>query len=240
MKKRNILAVFGGILSQKCRDKLTELGFELLPLQPLSTLSPPMNAHADLSLFILDKKVFGVKELFESDPILTDKLLERGYEICVTDESVLSPYPKDIPLNCLNVGKLLFSKKAYTAKKLTDEAKKQGYELINVNQGYARCTACPVSDKGIITADCSIAKAAAAAGIDVLRISPAHVRLEGYEYGFIGGASGVFENTVFFAGDILSHPDGLQIVDFCKKHQKNVISLSDEPLTDVGSIFFLK
>ena len=36
--------------------------------------------------------------------------------------------------------------------------------------------------------------------------SPA-IRLEPYEYGFIGGASGCDGDTVYFMGDIDSHPD---------------------------------
>ena len=46
-----------------------------------------------------------------------------------------------------------------------------GYEIINVKQGYAKCSICVVSDNAIITADKGIAKAAIQNRIDVLEIT---------------------------------------------------------------------
>jgi hypothetical protein len=48
----------------------------------------------------------------------------------------------------------------------------------------------------------------------------------------------VLEDTVYFTGDISSHPDAERIAEFCKAHKKKIISLSSEPLNDVGGIFF--
>jgi hypothetical protein len=98
-----------------------------------------------------------------------------------------------------------------------------------------------VSENAVITADKNIARTAEAAGADALLIStaPEKIRLDGYDYGFIGGASGMLEDTVYFTGDISSHPDAERIAEFCKAHKKKkMISLSKETLCDVGGIFF--
>ena len=92
----------------------------------------------------------------------------------------------------------------------------------------------------MITADPSIYSAALNAGLDALFINnpDGAIRLDGYSCGFIGGASGVCKNTVYFSGDISLHPNGKAIRDFCQKHKKAVLSLSKEPLCDIGSILF--
>jgi hypothetical protein len=97
-----------------------------------------------------------------------------------------------------------------------------------------------VGDNAIITADPSIAKAVKEKGIDVLSVSPLGVRLDGYDYGFIGGASGTDEENVYFCGNIDLHPDSERIKAFCRKHGKNAVSLSDEPLYDYGTLIFIK
>ena len=56
----------------------------------------------------------------------------------------------------------------------------------------------------------------------------------------IGGAGGCFGDGIYcFFGDILSHPDGAEIVGFAKKHKIKAVSLSDEPLSDHGGFIVL-
>ena len=234
------LAVFGGSLSKKCQKSLSSMGFDILALPSYTRLEERVSSHADLLIFPIDKNIFVHGEYTDNIPSLTDTLSVRGYEIFPIDETVGDSYPKDVLLNCLTVGSYIFAKTDSVSKSILEYAKSHGYTAVNVNQGYARCTACPLSKNAIITADGSIARAAESVGTDVLKISDGGVTLDGFPYGFIGGACGVFEDRIFFAGDLLSHPDGEKIADFCKKHNKEPISLSDEPLQDVGSIFFFR
>lgn len=36
-------------------------------------------------------------------------------------------------------------------------------------------------------------------GVEVLRITNGHIRLDGFDYGFIGGCSARLKNTIFFS-----------------------------------------
>ena len=57
------------------------------------------------------------------------------------------------------------------------------------------------------------------------------------EYGFIGGASGkIAPDKIAFMGDISLHPEYDRIKRFLYKRDIEPISLSDEPLTDFGSL----
>ena len=75
-------------------------------------------------------------------------------------------------------------------------------------------------------------------GVDVLVISSGNIVLEGYDYGFIGGASGKLnDESVIFFGNIKKHPDYRAIKAFLYKHKSNmIIACEDMPLTDIGGI----
>lgn len=238
MNSDKILAVAGEGLSQKCRERLSELGFEVVILPPYGRLGRGVREHADLMLFPIDRNIFIYRELTETLPLLVSKLRQRGYEITEVDMIPEEKYPRDIALNCLKVGKYIFCKQKNASAEILRYAEAGGYEVVNVNQGYARCTACPVGEGGIISADPSILTAAKCVGLKTLPITVGGVELEGFDHGFIGGACGLFDNTLYFAGELSAHPDGELIKSFCAELGVDTVFLSQESLTDVGSIFF--
>ena len=114
-------------------------------------------------------------------------------------------------------------------------------EVIFVNQGYCACAAAACADGALITADRGIASAAFRAGIPCLTIRPGHIMLPGYgdgDGGFIGGASGLCGDRLYFSGDPHSHPDGEAICDFCREHGTEVVPLTGGKLFDGGGIVF--
>ena len=137
--------------------------------------------------------------------------------------------------NAAVIGEHLFGKLEYLSKSVLN----LGFKTVNVNQGYARCSTLSVNDRALITSDKGIAKVAKEQNLDALLITSGYVALDGYDYGFIGGASGCDNENVYFCGDLSTHPDAETIYDFCLFHGKSPISLSPSPLYDVGTIFFL-
>ena len=73
-------------------------------------------------------------------------------------------------------------------------------------------------------------------GVNVTLISNGGISLPPYDYGFIGGASGVIGKNVFFFGDISKHPDCKKICSAIENAGYTPVSLSDEELTDLGGI----
>jgi hypothetical protein len=190
-------------------------------------------------VFFLGKEYLCTKEYYFQAKDIFEQINALGYTPIFTDEIHGKDYPSDVLFNALPLKKHIYGLSAALSRELTKLAQKNGMEIINVRQGYTKCSVCKVTEFAIITADWGIAKEAQARGVDVLKIQVGHVRLDGYDCGFIGGASGADEKSVFFCGDILSHPDGEAIKTFCRKHGKECISLSNEPLFDVGTLFFL-
>ena len=70
--------------------------------------------------------------------------------------------------------------------------------------------------------------------IDVLKISSGNIGIEQYNYGFIGGASFTYGETVYFFGDINKHPDGDFVVQAINRRNKKICCLSDDLLYDYG------
>ena len=71
-----------------------------------------------------------------------------------------------------------------------------------------------------------------------MQITPGEILLNGYGYGFIGGASAVLERerAVLFFGNVYKHPDGEKIVRFCEGKGYRVYYDKDTPLTDCGGV----
>ena len=145
-------------------------------------------------------------------------------------------YPQNIGFNAVCLDKYFIHNLKYTNLRLLEYVKKLGLIPINVKQGYTKCSCVVVDGSSIITADEGIyAVLSAISDIDVLKISEGHVLLSGFDYGFLGGASGRVVDTLYFHGDITKHPDYSLISDFVLS--RNIkMKWFDFPLTDIGSI----
>lgn len=202
---------------------LGSLGYQVEPFGPIDNVQEPLRCHPDMLHCRLDR-----------DTVFTG------------DTARLSPaYPGDIIYNACSTGKFFVHNLKYTAPELLDKVEELGLIRVNVSQGYAKCSTCVVGEDAIITYDRGIAKAADAAGMDVLAIEPGHVELPGYDTGFIGGASGLVTDLrtpapspqiLVFNGDLSAHPDYRAITDFASEHGVGVKFFADWKLTDIGSI----
>ncbi|MBR2622067.1 MAG: hypothetical protein IKC97_06795 [Clostridia bacterium] len=213
---------------RQLQDAIRTLGIEPILLPPFPRLPAAVSAHPDLLLHDLGGKLLIYREYYEANRTLFD-----GIPAVLTDHTVDKSYPADVGMDALCLGNTL-----YCLPKATCPEILQGRELLPVRQGYAACACLKVTENAIVTADSGIADAAKARGVSVLRIRPGFIELPGYDYGFIGGTAFLFGDTLCFAGDLSTHPDGGAIADFCKMNGVTAHSLVKEmPLRDLG---FLK
>ncbi len=221
-------------------SRLGELGFEIVSLPRADYLADPVSAHPDMLVFMGLGGLFCHKTYYYDNKEILDALAEKfGLELVVSDEHTSAEYPEDVLFNCVLLGEKLLCNTNTVSRIILERAKAQGLAVIHTNQGYTKCSVCKVDENAIITSDKSIYKACVSNRIDALLVSPDSVALDGYNCGFIGGASGCDGESIYFCGDISLHPDGEKIVEFCKSHGKKVVSLSDDALYDVGSILFI-
>ncbi len=217
----------------KYADVLIKYGFTPVALVPDNRLNKIVNTHADTLIFTDGKTHIANSDYMKNLPY------EISDYFTPTDDFPYGEYPTDAAFNALSVGTRIFCRTQSMSPTVRDYAEKNGYTLVSVKQGYARCSALALSN-AVITADLGMGTTIAAQGINVFIIGSGHITLEGCKYGFIGGASFVDEatKTVYFFGDISAHPDGNEITAFIKKQGYSVVSLGGE-LTDFGGAVVL-
>lgn len=227
------------LIGERYREKLEiplhNLGFSPFWLPKNPELDPRLGFHTDLSVFLYDKNIVLSLHLYNINE-LVNLLTNRGYTVLCCEKEQKTVYPDDVNLCAAVVGDRLLHNSKYTDKIIKSI---QSLKPLHINQGYARCTLLSVGD-GIITADQGIANKAEAAGIDVLRIRDGEIELDGFDTGFIGGASFVAGNTVYFTGDIYKHPDSDAIAEFISRHGLSICSLTSGALFDIGGAVYLK
>ena len=218
---------------------LSDRGFAVLKLPPHPALPAPVASHPDMLVFFAQDAVFCTKSYYIIAKSALESVARAAQRpLVILKEELGATYPRDILLNAAPVGDRLFCLPEHTADGITER-----YRVIPVRQGYAKCSTVPVGESAIITADSSIARAAHANGIDTLTIRAGYVTLSGYDTGFLGGASSLalYDGTreIFFCGNLATHPDHAAITAFCNNRGFETVSLTDEPLTDVGTIFLI-
>ncbi|MCC8161247.1 MAG: hypothetical protein LIO53_08110 [Oscillospiraceae bacterium] len=212
---------------------LENLGIRVIPTVKLDCLYDAVASHADIQIHYLgNNKFVCAPQTFEH----YKKYLPEEFTLIKGEKPLGYEYPYDICYNTAALRDFVICKAEYTSKEILSEYKVTK-TIINVNQGYSKCNICIVTGDSIITSDNGIAKAATEHGIDVLKIEKGHIELRNFDYGFIGGASGLINsNALAVNGDIYSHPDGKSIKLFCEKHGVEVLSLKSGILEDIGSI----
>lgn len=213
--------------------KLRALGYQTIPSEIVSCLIEYEQDHADMQCLIIEDTAFVLsccQKLAQS--------LEDDYHIMLCGDHISGKYPENIPLNACVIGKTLIGMLSSLAPELIEFCHHREYRMVNVRQGYTKCSCAVISDNALITSDNGIFHSLKGTEIEVLKIEEGRVGLCKNVSGFIGGASGYCDHKVYFTGNIRLHPDYQRIKSFCEMHSAEIITLSDAPLWDIGGIVF--
>jgi len=207
-----------------------------------------ISAHPDIYYTKVNEHVF----------VSLDKAreLEKGsfpFQVLVGESKVSSEYPKDVAYNVCVMGKNAIHNFKYTDPKLKEYLIENEYNLINVEQGYAKCSIAVIDSNSCITSDIGIAKALAENGIDVLYVEEPEIKLlkrlsntfkEGrkmsFEYsemkGFIGGAIARLDSKIIVFGDAKKLANYIKIKRFVENKGLELVDFADLDVIDYGGI----
>lgn len=191
-----------------------------------------ISSHPDLVISIIDDTLI-IDENAHAN--IYKQLDSLGVPYIVGSSRLAAAYPKDIAYNAVITKDFFIHKLADTNPLLSMHSMYTHKKMISVKQGYTKCSTVVVKDDSIITSDQGIYKAAKDF-MNILLVEPGHVFLEGFDSGFLGGASGSLDDMVVFHGDLSGHPDFLRIKSFVEAEQKKLLYFKEFPLTDIGSI----
>ncbi|MFC1570230.1 DUF6873 family GME fold protein [Candidatus Omnitrophota bacterium] len=218
--------------------KVPDAEFESLDVV-YSGVYESVSCHPDIYIFQLDGNTLIHAPGVPKD--LLKKLKDSGVNLIAGEDDPGVEYPKTARYNALSIGGFLFHNLEYTDPVILEEAEKRGLKLVNVPQGYTRCSCLPAGKNAIITQDAKIAEIADTHGLDTLLVSSENITLPGEERGFIGGCGArTSDGNVILLGDVNMHPDGKRIEGFLKEHSSGLIMTENMPIYDAGSLLLLE
>ena len=226
--------VVAGNMPREIREFLFKRGFELYFTRENPFVLKGLGFHPDMQACRVENKIICTPQMYDS---YLDLASSSDFEVICGKTELRSNYPHDIAYNIKIVGNRVFHNFNYTDCELKEAI--DGKKKIDVHQGYSGCSVCAISDNAIITSDILIHKKACLDGMNSLLINDGCILLEGFDHGFIGGASFSCDGRVFFFGDIRLHPDFERIEEFCSSMCVEIVCMDNFPLSDYGGAIVL-
>lgn len=195
-------------------------------------LDYPVRKHADILANYVGKSRF----LIDKNQDELCAFLENKCGKSVIIEDIKSPYPSECLLNFVDIGDYIICNNSILTEKIVEQLPKK--LIIDVKQGYSKCSVCICKRNTIITDDISIHNAVSQYDdINSLCVEKGSVHIEKYNYGFIGGCCGLIDkDLLLFNGDLQTHTNFDKIEKFLYDNGVNYIDIKGKPLTDIGSI----
>ena len=232
LPENKVTTVFADVDDIALKKAFDDLSIKVVNVIENPFLDTPVSRHADIlgnyvgkSTFLADKHQFELCRFVEDN---------NGKSVII--ENIKSPYPNDCLLNFADIGDFIICNKSI----LTEEVEKYlpKKEIIDVKQGYSKCSVCICKHNTVITDDISIYNALSHYdNINSLLVEKGSVRINKYDYGFIGGCCGLInKELLLFNGDLSTHSDFDKIQKFLYDNNIKYIDIKGKPLTDIGSI----
>ena len=228
--------LYGQKYAEFLEEPLKKRGIRSILVPDNRSVDPRLSGHVDLMVFHAGgERLFLAPQL--RDSFLARELEKEGAILSFPSQVQGKNYPEDAMMNICSVGNSAFLNPRSAAKEIVDFLTNDSERnLIQCKQGYSRCAICPVDGSALITADRGAAKAAERAGLSVLLISDGFIQLEGFPYGFIGGASfKISEHELAFTGTLDGHPDRDRILSFLLERKVKPVFLTERSIFDIGS-----
>ena len=220
------------------KDKLKELGYKLIEIETSKDVYSEISSHTDIFCT-------KIKENLVVEPTkynLIKSKVEKEINIIKGSSKVESKYPNDIKYNVCVLGKNAIHNFQYTDKKIKEILQKENFDLINVKQGYTKCSIAVIDENSIITSDRGIYEELRNKNFNILFIeNKLNIKLLNNNQislmdGFIGGAISRIENNIFISGDLRKIDNDNKIRNFIKERNLNIISFDNLEVIDYGGI----
>lgn len=211
-----------------------ERQFNVIPTDCLEDFISYEQYHADMQALKINDILFinaNCKNFISS--------LNKANISFISCENIGCKYPYNVALNALFIGNKIFCLEKALHSLVKEYCLSNGIEIINVKQGYTKCSTLKIDENSVITDDESIFNATSKAGIDALLIEKGDIYLDENNYGFIGGASATIGDSIYFFGDINKHRNADKIKEFIENKNKTIECVSCDFLMDIGGIITL-
>ena len=220
------------------KQKLKELGCNLIEIRQSSKVYPEISSHVDIFTCKIGDVLVAEPSQYEQ---IKSKLTSEN-KIISGQENISLKYPDDIKYNVCTIGKKAIHNFQHTDLAIKEELTNQGYELINTTQGYTNCSIAVIDENSAIVTDKGLYKILQKHNIDVLYLEyePDIKLLNCNKYsnkkGFIGGAISRIANEIIVFGDLNKIDQENKIRNFITNKNLNIIEFENLDVIDYGGI----
>ena len=227
--------LIGEKYSELLRKPLENLGINPLFVPDNNYIDTRLSGHADLSVLHVGGNRLWLAPYLRGSQF-SEQLIAMGFLLDYPNIQQSAVYPGDAQLNVCICGRYAICNPAVVPKTIVEFLTSTGFNVAACRQGYAKCSVCVVDEGSIITADRGIEAVAREAGLDVLLIEPGFIALDGFQYGFIGGAAfKISRSKLVFTGTLDNYKSKNVILSFLERRQVEPIYLTNRPVFDIGS-----
>lgn len=212
-------------INREIVEKLESFHLQVLFTTPNENLPEGLKGHPDLLVHQLPDGNLVV----DRDNLDYYKKLFLDRKVIPSSRSIGSTYEEYVGLNSFCFGKYFVHNLKLTDEVLLEYYKRHNYIMVDVKQGYSKCSTF-VGSNFLITSDMGIFKKLRD-NVRIFLIDPGQIKLKNYDYGFIGGASGKVFNYHYLTGDYSNHSSRETIARVARP-----IVLSSGELEDFGTL----
>ena len=216
------------------KEKLIELGYELIEISTSDKVYPEISSHVDIFACKVDKNIIIEPMQYQNLCLMPEFIKGK--------EEIQEKYPFDIKYNVCIIGKKAIHNFEYTDAKLKQELIDNNYELINTTQGYTNCSIAVIDDNSAIVADKGLYKILQFHGVDTLLVeNNLDIKLlNGEKYsnkkGFIGGCISRLGNSIIVFGDLNKIDIDGKIRTFITNKKLHIIEFKELDVIDYGGL----
>ena len=222
-------------ISNEELSNLAKSNMDIIIVPQTNLVYPAIDGHVDIQLNIIDKLSKTIIVHKDINPNFLELLSAKNINYILSDKSLDNSYPNDIILNALILDDYFIHNTNYTDKNLLSTQSKK--TIINVNQGYTKCSVLPITNTALITNDIGIYNSLDKDIFDILLLPPGDILLPSLDYGFIGGTGGMIStNKLGLFGELNHYKYGTEVYNFLYKYDVEPISLRKGKLIDRGSL----
>jgi hypothetical protein len=218
----------------EAKERLSSIG-TVLELETEGIVYPGVSGHPDIFLCQTPRTLV----ISPSLPLKYVQILEENHVPFITGNDKIGPnHPSSIHYNAAVSDHYFVHRLEYTDPVLLQQC--HALKKIPVKQGYTRCNLLLLRDNHYVTSDEGIFENLQRSGLTGIFVSPEGVLLPGFSNGFIGGAMGTLNNTVYIVGNLSHFPEGETVRKFLTDLAYEITELYEGPLFDGGGILFIQ
>lgn len=234
-ESRASLAIISRDAPEAVKSGLREHIENIIETIPLVGVYKAISNHPDIAVLPVGyKKLVVAPSVYE---YYKDKLEPFDFVVIKGAGEPGYKYPANIKYNAAILGNRVICSQDHLDEIAETELRSGDLQILNVRQGYSKCSLAIIGEAQGITSDVGLAASLREIGYDILLIEHGHIRLPGLNYGFIGGSMGLLsERELLIAGSLTHHPSWGIINEFLGKYNIRPIQLSQEQVIDIGTI----